>query len=238
MSQKLTLSELDLFNSSKRVPVGIIIDDSYSMNGEPIKQLNKGVKSLYKTIKDDETACQSAEILLYSINKGIMNSFNTIENLENPPEFIANSTTPLAEAIIDVVKILGDKKEEYKINGIDYYQPIIIIMTDGKPTDDNNTIIKAKEIINYLNINKKLSVKCIAIGSDVDELFLKSLLSENENIIKFTEKNNELESCFEFISKTVIEISNNKQEKKSLNNKKTENIEKLNIEELEKWAIE
>ena len=43
-------------NPTARVPVCLCLDVSGSMNGEPIHELNEGVRMFYNAIQEDETA--------------------------------------------------------------------------------------------------------------------------------------------------------------------------------------
>lgn len=58
--------------------------------------------------------------------------------------------------------MLEHRKEEYKNAGVDYYQPWLVIMTDGEPTDDiSNVSIRLSELV----VAKKISIFPIAIGN-------------------------------------------------------------------------
>ena len=62
MSNDLLRLEDLVNNPTARVPVCLCLDTSGSMQGDPIRELNGGVRFFYDAIRDDETALYAAEI--------------------------------------------------------------------------------------------------------------------------------------------------------------------------------
>ena len=56
-----------------------------------------------------------------------------------PPILDPDGGTPMGEAIQRALALLHDRKEIYKLNGMDYFRPWIFVITDGKPTDSWET---------------------------------------------------------------------------------------------------
>ncbi len=59
------------------------------------------------------------------------------------------------------LNLLEKRKEEYKKAGVDYYQPWLVIMTDGAPTDD---ISPAVNRTLQLEQNKHLTMFLVGVG--------------------------------------------------------------------------
>ena len=61
MDNNLLVRLEDLINNpTARVPVCLCLDTSGSMDGQPINELNEGVRLFYEAIREDETALYSA----------------------------------------------------------------------------------------------------------------------------------------------------------------------------------
>jgi len=166
------MSNLELFdqdlldNPSARVPVCLVLDTSGSMKGEPIDELNRGVKLFMNEVREDEMAALSAEIAIVTFGGGVKQvvEFANIEN-QSIPELTATGRTPLGEAVNLSLDLLEARKKTYASLGIDYYQPWLVLMTDGAPTDD---VTVAARRTSELIRNNKLTIFPIGIGADAD----------------------------------------------------------------------
>ena len=139
MKDDLLVRLEDLVNNpTARVPVCLCLDTSGSMEGRPIEELNEGVRLFYEAIKEDETALYSAEISVVTFGVNIG------------------------------LDLLEKRKEEYKDKGVDYYQPWLVLMTDGGPNGDNEELSRAIRRTVDLVTQKKLTVFPIGIGEEAD----------------------------------------------------------------------
>lgn len=154
-------------NPTARVPVCLCLDVSGSMVGEKINELNQGIKLFYEAIKNDEIALLSAEISIvtFGTKASCIRDFTSLELEPNSPNLMAWGPTPMGEAVNLAIDLLEKRKNEYKENGVDYYQPWLVLMTDGDPTDD--IFSAASKVVNLVN-NRKLTVFPIGIGQDAN----------------------------------------------------------------------
>jgi len=161
----LLMQEELIENPTARIPICLVLDVSYSMRGEPIKELQHGIEMFFDAIKNDEIAQFSAEISIvtFASNAEKMLDFSSIQRQE-VPHLSAMGTTSMGKGVLMALDILEARKLEYQTAGIDYYQPWMVLMTDGHPTDD---IIPAVRKIEKLVETKKLTVFPIAIGDGV-----------------------------------------------------------------------
>ena len=137
------------------------------MAGEPIDELKDGVELFYKSVYDDEIARYSAEISVVTFgNQGVQQvaDFGPVERIPQL-HLAADGATPMGKAVCDALDILEDRKRQYKGIGVDYYQPWLVLMTDGMPTDNVDQAVSL--VVNMVN-QKKLSVFPIGIGDDAD----------------------------------------------------------------------
>ena len=172
MDNNLLVRLEDLVNNpTARVPVCLCLDTSGSMDGEPINELNEGVRLFYEAIKEDETALYSAEISIVTFGgerARCIADFASLELQPNAPRLYASGMTPLGEAVNMSLDLLERRKDEYKDRGVDYYQPWLVLMTDGEPNGDKTELSRAINRTVELVNQKRLTVFPIGIGAYAD----------------------------------------------------------------------
>ncbi len=123
-------------NPDPRCPVLLLLDKSASMSGEPIEQLNDALQALRDHLRRDSLAAKRAELAVVSFGPVTADAaFDTVENF-SPPALQAEGDTPMGRAIELALQMIEDRKRTYKENGVAYYRPIVMLITDGAPTDD------------------------------------------------------------------------------------------------------
>ena len=168
--------QTDLVNNpSARIPVCLCLDTSSSMGGDPIRELNEGVRLFYESLKEDEVAFSAAEIAIVTFgNEGVkcLADFAGLGICPDPPELYASGMTPMGEAVNLALDLLEGRKAEYRKNGVDYYQPWLVLMTDGGPNGSYHELQRAKERTRTLEANRKLTLFPLGIGecADMEEL--------------------------------------------------------------------
>lgn len=168
----MVLRQEDLIsNPTARVPVCLCLDISSSMNGLAIDELNKGVEMFYEAIRNDETALFAAEISIVTFGGNYeakcLQDFSNIQRQETPV-LSANGMTPLGEGVELALELLERRKQEYRDKGVDYYQPWLVLMTDGAPNGNQETLNYAISDTVDLVKSKKLTVFPIGIGQYAD----------------------------------------------------------------------
>jgi|SRR5690606_1270396 len=161
----LELFDQDLIdNPSARVPVCLVLDTSGSMSGDKIDELNRGVQLFFNEVREDEMASLSAEISIITFG-GTVQQVVEFANIENQtvPNLTPTGRTPMGEAVNLALDVLEARKKTYASLGVDYYQPWLVLMTDGAPTDD---ITSAARRTSELIQNNKLTIFPIGIGAE------------------------------------------------------------------------
>lgn len=163
MNEEFIIRQQELVeNPTPRIPICLVLDISSSMSGAPINELQEGVNTFFAAIKDDEVAQYSAEISIVTFG-GVAKKALDFFSIERQavPALHPDGATPMGEAVLMALDLLEARKGEYRNAGVDYYQPWMVLMTDGQPTD---SIDAAARRISELVNAKKLTVFPIAIG--------------------------------------------------------------------------
>ncbi|MDF3833977.1 VWA domain-containing protein [Cupriavidus basilensis] len=125
-------------NTEQRTPLVLVLDCSGSMDGEPIQQLNEGLKLLEQELKSDVIASKRVRILVVK--------FGGYDSAEiagdwcdamdfSAPQLRADGTTPTGQAIELALAEIEQEKLRFRQAGVAYTRPWLFLMSDGAPTD-------------------------------------------------------------------------------------------------------
>ena len=114
----------------------LVLDTSGSMEGEPIDHLNQGLVAFEKQLKGNPLAARRIEVGLVTFGGAVnlLQSFVPARQFQ-PPTLTANGQTPMGEAVKLALQQIRARKNEYRTQGIQYYRPWLMLLTDGEPTD-------------------------------------------------------------------------------------------------------
>ena len=152
-------------NPNPRMPVTLLLDTSYSMDKEPIARLNSGVSLFLDSLREDELTRHSVETSIISFNSTVecKNDFALVDEISFQ-SLKASGNTCMGEGLMAAIHHLEKRKAKYKSAGIDYYQPMLIVMSDGQANGDKKVLEEAIAQIDLLKKQRKLTV--VAIGID------------------------------------------------------------------------
>lgn len=203
----MKLDDTDLIdNPTTRVPVVLCLDTSASMRGEKIDELNLGVKQFFNAVKEDEIAKYSVElcIVTFSTQAKKVLDFANIEKQVSAFEHMnlqASGNTAMGAAVNLSLDLLDARKKEYQDKGVDYWQPWLVLMTDGQPTDD---ITEASQKVSDMVCNQKLTIFPIGIGDGANMKRLKQFSPKREPLKL---KGLMLSEFFDWLGKSVKSTS-------------------------------
>lgn len=233
MDNNLLLRLEDLVNNpTPRVPICLCLDTSGSMGavtgdctptGETvfqdgkewrivtggtsrISQLQKGIELFYEAIRGDEIAVYSAEICIVEFNskaKCIVD-FANIDRQESISQLQASGQTAMGEGVNLALDLLEKRKEEYKDKGVDYYQPWLVLMTDGDANGSASELNRAIERTNDMVKERKLTIFPIGIG---DEASMQTLQKFSPNRSPLKLQGLKFEEFFTWLSQSVSRTS-------------------------------
>lgn len=165
----------------RRLPVYFLIDVSESMVGEPIQQVEQGMRQIVQELRTDPYALETVVVSIIAF-AGKATTLLPLTELYKfyPPVFPIGSGTSLGKALdylIDdmeknVVKTTTEAKGDWK--------PIVFLFTDGTPTDDPQSA--------FARWNKKYRTKAniiaISIGDNADTQLLGQI---SDNVFRLSD---------------------------------------------------
>jgi uncharacterized protein YegL len=110
----------------------------------------------------------------------------------------------MGEAVNLALDCLDNRKKEYQNRGVDYFQPWLVLMTDGEPNGAANELERAVQRTQDLVNSKKLAVFPIGIGGDADMGVL-GMFSPNRSPLKLKGLN--FKAFFQWLSQSVSRTS-------------------------------
>jgi uncharacterized protein YegL len=146
------------------------------MEGDPINQLNLGLERLAEDIKENPLARKRTElsVVTFGGRVDVVTPFQEAQ-FSIAPRLTAGGGTPLGHAISVALDQLAQQKSAYKANGLEYFRPWIIVMSDGSPTDNTKNAVRD---LQELQSRRGVTVFPIGVGDQADISFLSTLSTE------------------------------------------------------------
>ena len=188
-------------NPSPRCPVALVLDTSGSMDGEPIQALNAGAQLFIEEVKDHDLARWSVDLAVYTAGgqAQCLQEFIGIEQIGGIAPLHASGQTPLGTAVGMALNDLEARKQAYRDNGVPYYQPWLVIISDGSPTDSwQDAAQRARQLA------EKRKLVSLPVGVDGADLRILSQFSNKPAValqgLKFAE-------FFQWLSASMARVS-------------------------------
>ena len=137
-------------NTERRCPVVLLLDTSYSMDGDRMAEMNAGLQAFAETLAADGIAKRRVEAAIVTFGETVQtwdprsgdsptaatgaDAFCTADEFR-APTLRADGSTPMGEAVNTGLRLIRERKELYKQSDLDYYRPWMFLITDGAPTD-------------------------------------------------------------------------------------------------------
>ncbi len=175
-----------------------------------LDELNEGIKAFYEAVKGDEVASVSCELAIVGFHDStvVLQDFQIIENSTpiNIEYDKLGDKTNMEAGVQKALDLLEDRKKRYKDRGQDYYQPWLIIMSDGEPT---SSVSMSQERAKELEQQKKLTLMMFAIGK-ISENGMSTLNGYSNRRKAISIKEGKMSQFFEWLGKSVSVPINSK----------------------------
>lgn len=204
-------------STKKRLPICFCLDTSGSMAAPTksgknrMKELNDAFSKFMNAMKENDEVASSADVSIVTFGgqASILQNFTPVSKLDIPLiAYKDRSLTPMGEAVQVALKLLEVRKSAYKDKGIKYFQPWLVVLTDGEPEGkdalENMAIAIAQTT--KLESENKLVVFNIGIGDDANLDVLKKLSQKREEPISVGET--DLDSLFTFLGASSESVVN------------------------------
>ena len=136
-------------------------------------ELNVGLQRFVRDILADSLAKLAADVAVMTFARTVatVKEFGPIRESDSELKITTSreNETLLGEAVELALTELESRKRTYREHGVGYYQPWLVVMTDGVPTSTRHR--ELKERLKELSASRKLSVFVFGIGrADLSEL--------------------------------------------------------------------
>ena len=165
----------------RRLPIYFLIDVSESMVGDPVEQVQQGIKDIVQELRTDPYALETVFISVIAF-AGRPHLLSPLEELYKfyPPELPIGDGTAIGSALNFLMDDLDRsiKKNTMEVKGD--WKPIIFFFTDGVPTDN-----PSKSVDRWVKKYKKsCNPVAVSLGDGADTNLLGNL---SDNVLRLNE---------------------------------------------------
>lgn len=123
--------------SESHMALVLVLDVSYSMNGEPIRQLNEGVNRFKAEVCKDKVTRDVLDVAIIQFNDKheVVQDFVPIEYMDHV-QLVADGGTKYTGAIREAIRMIDERSRFYRRSGSEPYKPWILFVSDGAPLDN------------------------------------------------------------------------------------------------------
>lgn len=182
----------------RRLPIYFLVDVSESMVGEPIQQVQDGMRQIVQELRTDPYALETAFVSVIAF-AGKAISLSPLTELYKfyPPTFPVGGGTSLGTALNflmdDIDKSVVKTTEEAKGD----WKPIVFLFTDGTPTDNPSAAFSRWN----QKYRRKANIVAISIGDNVDTKLLGEI---SDNVLRLNQTDQQsFKAFFKWVTASI-----------------------------------
>ena len=185
--------------SESHMALVFILDSSYSMNGQPIDQLNEGLNRFKAQVCQDKQTRDILDVAIIEFNDSysVVQDFVPIEYMDNI-QLVANGSTNYSAPIREALRMVDERSRFYRRSGTEPYKPWVILVSDGAPLDNISAV--ASEI-KQMQDEEKVRFLTLGVGN-FDPVPLKQLTDVN-----FKMEGLDFAPFFNWVAKSMRSVS-------------------------------
>lgn len=194
----------------------ICIDNSYSMTPY-MKDLTQGLESFKRAVEMDSVASERIEVSLVTFNHEVKVRCapKLIDDLNVPP-MTPEGHTCLVEGVERAIQVVDNRVAWYKNSFQSYYQPFIVVITDGEPNGPGDINVLSQTIQERENHpDSKQRIFFLSFGVDDADMNVLQMLTANPDSVYYV-NNADFASLFKFISTSMKAVGNSSPEDKGV----------------------
>ena len=132
-----------------------------------IDELNLNIDAFLEYVRNDPKASKICDLCIITMGDSVrvISRYTTVDRIHFG-HFAASGGTPLGTAMKTAVDLLTERRQYYRDNDIEHYKPILMVMTDGDPTDDISYISRQ---VSDMVTNKEIKIFPVGIGVNFNQ---------------------------------------------------------------------
>lgn len=150
LALELEAINTDIANTEERVPCVLLVDFSASMR-PVIAEVQSAIADFIAGCIEDEVLSKVLDIAVVSCSgkrANLLLPFSRPQDIELP-SFVAGGETPLHEGILLATNEIEQYRERLAMQGIDAKPPMVVVITDGNPSDHQHKLAAIAAISRY-----------------------------------------------------------------------------------------
>lgn len=181
----------------RRLPVYLVVDVSESMIGAPLNSLEHAITTIIGKLRQDPVALETVHISIIAfagVAKQVVNLVDLVTFY--PPKLPIGGGTAFGAALTTLMAAIDKELVRNTIEVKGDWEPLVYLITDGKPTDaPQNAIDRWNK-----EYSKNTQLTAVTIGNNADIQILNKI---TDNIVAIEKLETQTENFVQWISSSI-----------------------------------